>query len=86
MEDSVVRRDAASLKQGEPANPAAACLESLESLERRLRTAEKERDALNTLGQEELYLGSCLRVSALERQLEARLLDPTGTKSLLPHP
>ncbi len=41
-----------------PALYGAACLESLESLERRIRTAEKERD---TLGQEELYLGSCLK-------------------------
>ncbi|MEO6743210.1 MAG: hypothetical protein ABIS28_04640 [Caldimonas sp.] len=53
-------------------------IESLESLERSIRTAEQERDALSTLGQEDLYIRSCLRVDALEQELESRLMDHKG--------
>ena len=59
-------------------------LESLEALEKSIRTAEEERDALNTFSQEDLYLSACLRVDALERQLELRLVDPAGSESSVP--
>lgn len=55
-----------------PASPAATP-QSIESLEHRIRLAERERDALRAPGNEELYLQAASMVSALELQLEERL-------------
>jgi hypothetical protein len=53
--------------------PVSARLESVEALERRIRTKEEERDSLNTFSEENLHIGSCLKVDALEKKLESRL-------------
>ncbi len=55
-------------------------LESVEALEKRIRTKEEERDSLNTLTEENLYIGSCLKVDALEKKLESRLKGRTADK------
>lgn len=92
MKDSLADRSVAALLRGreqpftdEGTSPSgAARLESLATAEGRVRTAEEERDSLGTLVQEDLYIGSCLNVDALERNLESILEDRATPESAGP--